>query len=70
MAEPVTAHTYLSTACWHALHCGTDEATAARLHGECDIDDTRWDGSHKVAATCKWCSARCTCPHHGEVSRG
>lgn len=45
-------HRYYSTACHHDLH------------KECQTDATRWDGTHKIAGTCKWCQAPCVCPCH------
>lgn len=56
-------HAYISTACWHAQR-EPDPQRAGQLHHECDIDATRWDGTRKIAATCKWCLAPCRCPHH------
>lgn len=50
---------YYSTACFHG-----DEPGREHLHAECDIDDVRWDGSPKTAATCKYCPKTCGCPHH------
>jgi hypothetical protein len=52
-------HLYLSTACWHAPETGRED-----LHRECAIDTHRYDGSHKTAATCKWCPSRCVCACH------
>jgi hypothetical protein len=66
MIEPQPAHTYLSTACLHA----TTEPGREDLHAECAIDATRWDGTHKTAARCKWCPARCICPCHEEATDG
>lgn len=50
---------YKSTACRHA-----DEPGKAYLHRECQIDAKRWDGSHKKAATCKYCEEQCQCSCH------
>jgi hypothetical protein len=52
-------HLYLSTACWHAPEPGRED-----LHRECAVDTTRYDGSHKTAAMCKWCPGRCVCECH------
>ena len=52
-------HLYLSTACWHET--GPD---GEDLHRECNLDTTRHDGTHKTAATCKWCPGRCVCACH------
>lgn len=55
IADPHSMHVYLSTACLHGQH------------GDCDIDATRWDGTHKKAATCKYCPKKCICPHHLQI---
>jgi hypothetical protein len=52
-------HRYLSTACLHGAEPGRED-----LHRECQVDTRRYDGTHKVGATCKWCSARCICTCH------
>ncbi len=44
-----TAHAYLSTACLHGRHA------------DCATGGTRWDGTSKVPAQCKWCAAKCEC---------
>jgi hypothetical protein len=62
------AHRYLSTACLHATEPGRED-----LHQECQVDARRYDGTHKVGATCKWCPARCICACHvglGEDNNG
>jgi len=56
-------HVYLSTACWHGQR-EKSPLRAVKLHMECGVDATRWDGSHKIAATCKWCPSPCVCPCH------
>lgn len=56
-------HYYLSTACFHAVEPGREA-----LHGDCKLDTRRYDGSHKTAATCKYCPAQCLCPCHLEVN--
>src|SRR5574342_116463 len=57
-------HTYLSTACLHAVLDGRVE-----LHRYCQTGGTRWDGGTKTAATCKWCESRCTCVcHYGDAA--
>ena len=50
-------HRYLSSACYH----GTERP---ELHIECQTNATRWDGTDKIAAQCKYCEARCPCPCH------
>lgn len=57
----VSEHIYLSTACRHAVEPGREG-----LHDDCKTDATRWDGSHKVASKCKFCSSMCTCSCHVE----
>jgi hypothetical protein len=52
-------HRYLSTACLHGAEPGRED-----LHRECKIDTKRYDGTHKIGATCKWCPARCVCTCH------
>lgn len=45
----------------------TDPEGLARideLHTECQVDATRWNGTRKKAATCKWCDAKCECVCH------
>lgn len=46
----VGAHRYTSTACHHGHH------------RECATGGTRWDGTIKTPAQCKYCDARCECP--------
>jgi outer membrane murein-binding lipoprotein Lpp len=58
-AGPGEEHRYLSTACLHAAEPGRVD-----LHRECQVDARRYDGTHKVRATCKWCPARCICACH------
>lgn len=43
------AHAYLSTACHHGHHA------------DCATGGTRWDGTSKTPAQCKWCTAKCEC---------
>lgn len=62
MAEATVAHRYLSTAC---LHAAADDRP--ELHHHCATDTQRHDGTHKHAATCKWCPAQCTCPCHNNT---
>jgi hypothetical protein len=55
---------YLSTACLHARDEHRDETERAYLHGRCQTDAKRFDGSRKVAATCKWGQEPCRCECH------
>ncbi len=48
-ADSDQAHRYTSTACHHGRH------------GDCATGGTRWDGTSKVPAQCKWCAAKCEC---------
>ena len=43
------AHRYASTACHHGHHA------------DCATGGTRWDGTSKTPAQCKWCDAKCEC---------
>jgi hypothetical protein len=43
-------HVYLSTACLHGAH------------ETCKVDTFRYDGTYKVAASCKSCGSPCMCP--------
>jgi hypothetical protein len=45
-------HRYLSTSCFH------------EEHDYCKTDALRYDGTHKIAATCKFCEAPCICACH------
>lgn len=49
-------HEYLSTACLHGAH------------EVCQVDTMRYDGTYKVAAVCKWCTAPCVCDCHQQES--
>jgi hypothetical protein len=60
---------YLSTACLHARDEHRDETERAFLHGRCQTDAKRFDGSRKVAATCKYGQEPCVCECHGETPR-
>lgn len=42
-------HRYRSTACYHGHHA------------DCATGGTRWDGTSKTPAQCKWCDAKCEC---------
>jgi hypothetical protein len=53
-------HRYLSWACWHADHDPQPE-----LHGYCQTNAKRYDGTEKVAAECKFCPSKCVCGCHG-----
>lgn len=57
-------HVYLSTACLHGRDEHRDEIEREWLHGRCATDARRYDGSHKVAATCKYCQSPCLCDCH------
>lgn len=50
MQQEAEPHAYLSTACLHGRHDDCDSMIG--------IQGT------KRPATCKYCDARCTCPHH------
>lgn len=56
-------HVYLSTACLHAVEPGREH-----LHRTCQLDTTRYDGTHKHASSCKYCeppgSNACVCECH------
>ena len=54
---------YFSTACEHATK---QPELFAQLHEACATEGVRWDGTHKVPATCKWCVAPCSCECHQE----
>lgn len=58
-------HRYLSTACLHAVEPGREH-----LHRECQSDTTRYDGTHKIGASCKWCEAPCVCRCHVSTKDG
>jgi hypothetical protein len=50
-------HRYLSTGCLHGHH------------GDCQTQAVRYDGTPKIAASCKWCHAPCICRcHRGRAS--
>lgn len=58
-ADSDQAHRYTSTACHHGRH------------GDCATGGTRWDGTSKVPAQCKYCDARCECrecDHKGSMT--
>jgi hypothetical protein len=57
-------HWYLSTSCLHAADEHRDETERAFLHGRCQTDAKRFDGSRKVAATCKYGQEPCRCECH------
>ena len=59
------SHSYLSTACLHAVIDRRPE-----LHTHCQTNTIRPDGSPKVAAQCKWCAARCACDCHRNAGAG
>lgn len=58
-------HVYLSTACRHADDPGRE---GEDLHGRCQTDTRRYDGTHKIAAQCKDCGAPCICTCHQEAT--
>jgi hypothetical protein len=49
-------HVYISTACLHGAH------------ETCQIDTFRYDGTYKVAATCKYCGSPCRCQDCHQVT--
>ncbi|WP_138964233.1 hypothetical protein [Streptomyces sp. YIM 121038] len=57
------AHVYLSTGCHHGDTVIPDGRTG---HEYCQTEARRYDGTTKVAGTCKVCGARCICPCHAE----
>lgn len=54
-------HVYLSTGCIHGDTVLPDGRTG---HEYCQTEAQRYDGTTKVAATCKVCGSPCTCPCH------
>ncbi|MFD5697490.1 hypothetical protein [Streptomyces lasiicapitis] len=54
-------HVYLSTGCHHGDTVLPDGRTG---HGYCQTEAQRYDGTTKIAGTCKVCGARCICPCH------
>lgn len=52
--DRVDLHRYLSTGCLHGDH------------DYCQTEARRYDGTTKIAATCKFCGAPCVCECHGE----
>lgn len=58
MAEPAVPapapvpHVYLSTGCLHGDH------------DYCQTEARRYDGTTKIAGTCKFCGEPCVCPCH------
>lgn len=59
--QPAAEHVYLSTGCLHGDTALPDGRTG---HEYCQTDARRYDGTHKTAATCKFCSSPCVCPCH------
>jgi len=55
LTDRVAHHHYLSTSCYH---------DRPELHLECQLNETRWDGTPKIAAQCKVCGSGCVCPCH------
>lgn len=62
-----SGHLYLSTACLHAVLDDNPD-----LHDYCATDSRRYDGTHKIAASCKFCeppgSGKCVCLCHQDAA--